>query len=68
MKSFEPLNHHYHQHQQVQVGTQTHPHTPFFRFPNLELKAGHRALFTAFSNFDFGLAMVFMKNVLNKNC
>ena len=25
-------------------------------------------IFTAFWNFDFGVAMMFMKNVLNKNC
>ena len=35
---------------------------------NFALRGDTAHFFTAFSNFDFGVAMVFMKNVLNKDC
>lgn len=42
----------------------------FGNFKNIyiqKIKGGHH-FFTAFSNFDFGVTMMFIKNVLNKDC
>ena len=41
----------------------------FFKIATLVLFKGDTAHFlTAFSNFDFGVAMMFMKDVFNKDC